>query len=223
MKNTFTEYLFENNLNKYIENQPEEIADSVTELTKRLFKKQGKRIGAESLEIPYIRDIVEKDKDPQFFIKAAKQILDLDSPFKKQTDLASYDDVLNKPDYFKDNKGIYFKIVNLSPDKYNEHVERGFKRSGEQGEFEPKMKLVKEYAEQMLKGSQAPMPVLEYQLSDKREFDFNQEGRHRAHAAKYIGVKEIPVMVVIKPVPPKFRHEEKYNQFIDQIFSKFEG
>ena len=50
--------------------------------------------------------------------------------------------------------------------------------------------LVQEYAERMKNGEKAPMPVINVK-------NMGQEGRHRAFAAKFIGLKTIPVLIEV--------------------------
>lgn len=119
------------------------------------------------------------------------------------THMPSYDDMMKKPDYFREAKKKKFKIVQMSPEEYLDKVADGFSVYGgydRAAALNVTQKLVDEYAEKMEKGEKFPMVVLDHTsargFDGKKEKAFTQEGRHRAFAAKKIGVKKIPVMVV---------------------------
>ena len=124
------------------------------------------------------------------------------TPFSKSTDMPYYDSMMKNPEYFKRNKGVTYKIKYMSPDEYlDKCYEIHCQRYIEMGKTPPTKErymrfaieesLAKKYADLMKKGEKFPIPVLDYNI-------MNQEGRHRAYAAKLLGVKEIPVLVVKK-------------------------
>ena len=102
--------------------------------------------------------------------------------------------------YFKENKGLVFEIVHMSPTHYLEEsykIHRKFSTNYgiPQIPFETYLKtnidsdLINEYIERTLEGSKMPIPMLDYDR-------LTQEGRHRAVVAKELGVEEIPVLIV---------------------------
>lgn len=116
-------------------------------------------------------------------------------PFDKTTTgMPYYDDILRMPDYFEEEKGVVFLIMNMSPDEYIARAQKGFEQhhnySGNILDTRTE-KLAKEYARKMMAGEKFPMPVLSY-----TNLSFSQEGLHRAWAAKIAGYDKIPVLVV---------------------------
>ena len=98
-------------------------------------------------------------------------------------------------------KGKTATIVEMSPDEYIERTYRQiFKKPTEKGEaFSriPDTKAdVEKYAEAMRNGEQFPLPYLDYSAAQ-------QEGRHRALAAKKAGIDKIPVVIIDDEANPK--------------------
>ncbi len=101
--------------------------------------------------------------------------------------------------YFKENKGLIFEIVWMSPTQYLEESYKIHGRHVDYGKYKTSLEQymyytintdkINEYIERTLEGSKMPMPVLDY---DK----LTQEGRHRAVVAMELGVEEIPVLVI---------------------------
>ncbi len=131
---------------------------------------------------------------------------DANVPFNQETThMATYDDMMKDPEYFRNEKGRQFRILHMSPDEYIDRAAEGFSLHhgfsrkealrGREGSS-----LVDQYAEKMQHGEKFPMVVLDHSsrrtFSGEREKSFSQEGLHRALAAKKIGVDKIPVMVV---------------------------
>jgi len=114
------------------------------------------------------------------------------SPFDRTTtDLPTYDQALKLPDYFRDEKGITFEIVEMTPDQYIQKCADGFGSSVEKTISSRDPEKVNLYAQQMSQGQKFPMLLLNYVNSRFR----NQEGIHRAMAAKKLGVQQVPVMI----------------------------
>lgn len=124
------------------------------------------------------------------------------------THMATYDDMMKDPQYFKEKKGKVFTITHMSPNEYIDQAYRAFKQ---QGALEPwqdmsdlhksrSSKLVDKYAEKMKSGEKFPMVVLDfssqYGFRGGKQKSFSQEGLHRAMAAKKLGVQKVPVMIV---------------------------
>jgi hypothetical protein len=123
--------------------------------------------------------------------------------------MPDYNDMLKDPEYFKKNKGKQFEIVMMSPDEYIKRAIKGFKDHGEAADPMSHVRgsdKVSKYAEKMKNGEKFPMLTLDYSsrrsFSGQKRKNFSQEGRHRAEAAKTIGVSSVPVMVV-KDTDPK--------------------
>jgi hypothetical protein len=104
-----------------------------------------------------------------------------------------YDDLINKPDmadYFRDQKGLESRMVDITPDKYLETVDKSFTRGGVMDGIDTDK--VSEYAKKMREGERFPALTLDYAKGKK----LSQEGRHRALAAKEAGIDSVPVLVV---------------------------
>ena len=126
------------------------------------------------------------------------------------TGMSTYDVMLGKENivgkykndpigYFRDNKGLVFKIEWMSPEDYLKKVyeihEIMYNFGVNKKSFEDyirsviNMDLVEVYKEKTLEGSKMPMVVLDYS-------NMSQEGRHRSVVAMELEVEEIPVLVV---------------------------
>lgn len=116
-------------------------------------------------------------------------------------------------DYFRDNKGLVFEVVWMTPEEYllksyeiHKEVTRRYMSAGNrilitenraalQMSFEDYIRnvinsdLIEEYKERTLEGSKMPIPVLDYS-------NMSQEGRHRSIVAMELDVEKIPVLVV---------------------------
>lgn len=111
------------------------------------------------------------------------------------TDMPFYDEMLRKPEYFKEAKGLEFKIVDMDPQDYLDRVAKEFKKTNpEAGSFDTyaNQDLINEYAQKMSAGEKFPM------LTFDTRNGFSQEGRHRAKAAIKAGIRKVPVMMVNK-------------------------
>lgn len=125
------------------------------------------------------------------------------------THMPTYDDMIKDPKYFREKKHKIFKIVHMSPNEYIERAAKGFGTHTKHVkkiidnyylEKSQSRRLIDEYSKKMQHGEKFPMPVLDhssrYGFSGEKEKRFSQDGLHRAIAAKNIGTKKIPVMVV---------------------------
>jgi hypothetical protein len=116
------------------------------------------------------------------------------------TDMPYYDDLIEsfdseyKTDYFREQKGIESRMVDITPDQYLSTVDEGFVDGGVMNGIDDAK--VKKYADKMRNGEQFPALTLDYAKGKK----LSQEGRHRALAAKQAGIDSVPV-VVVTPTP----------------------
>jgi len=106
-------------------------------------------------------------------------------------------EIFTAPKYQKEWKGRQLKVEYMTPDEYIKKVEKGFSRKNDVPVSQEEIFAsrnqadIQTYAKQMQKGDKFPMPYI-----DHRAGDFNQEGLHRAAAAKIAGYDEIPVAVI---------------------------
>jgi hypothetical protein len=135
----------------------------------------------------------------------------IDSPkesyeaFDLQTDLSYYDNFLENPKYFKENKKVCGVIVEMTPDEYLDNVAiqqfPRFKKDNPSFNTLDKYKefminnlnkeRIKKLKESVLTGCKLPMPFIDYKIE-------GQEGRHRAVVARELGIKKIPVLKVFE-------------------------
>lgn len=115
------------------------------------------------------------------------------------TGTSYYDNFLNPKDlaYMQDAKRKTGYIAEMSPDEYIDRVARQvFKKPRYVAERGLDSENINNYAKMMQEGTKFDMPYLEISYG-------NQEGRHRAMAAKKLGIEKIPVLVVTD-LDPKF-------------------
>jgi len=113
------------------------------------------------------------------------------------TEMPFYDDMMRLPEYFEEQKGKVWKIVNVTPFNYlkslnidvNNKKVIDIEAKHYPNYIEPE--AVDDYTEKMKAGEKFPM--LTYDVSEGR---VSQEGRHRALAAIKAGVKTVPVLIV---------------------------
>lgn len=133
-----------------------------------------------------------------------------DTPFKRETGMPFYDEMLEKPSYFEEAKGIIWMIQDMSPDEYIRRCIEGFKQhqsySGDIFRAKDKARAEK-YARLMLAGEKFPMLTLNY-----IRLDFTQEGFHRAWAAKLAGYDTVPVMVIDNTAEEKKALRQRYGR-----------
>lgn len=116
--------------------------------------------------------------------------------------------MVEKPDYFRYEKGKELKIKRMTPEQYLEACAKIHKGTvaRERAMLVPRGYM--KYADQAEAGAVFPIPVLDYVRN-------GQEGRHRAWAAKELmrrGVlktKTIPVAVIL-PVKPSEKAMDAY-------------
>ena len=114
-----------------------------------------------------------------------------------------------KKDYFKEVKGYDSKIELMSPDEYiNKCVQGFYEREASDKTFdqykeeiidfrrmsvdEKDVNLIEKYKQMWINGQNPPMLYIEY---GNNNF-YGQEGMHRALAAKDLGIKLIPVLII---------------------------
>lgn len=116
------------------------------------------------------------------------------------TDMPYYDDLIKahdsqyKTEYFRDQKGVESRMVDITPDEYLNTVDEGFVDGGVMIGIDDAK--VKRYAKKLEDGETFPALTLDYARGKK----LSQEGRHRALAAKMVGIDSVPVLVVT-PTP----------------------
>ena len=116
------------------------------------------------------------------------------------TDMPYYDDLIKahdseyKTEYYRDQKGVESRLVDITPDEYLRMVDEGFTDGGVMSGIEDAK--VKRYAKKLQDGETFPALTLDYARGKK----LSQEGRHRALAAKMAGIDSVPVLVVT-PTP----------------------
>ena len=128
--------------------------------------------------------------------KGEKEVWDV---FNKTTDMPLYDNILKNPDYFKKAKGLESRIELMVPGEY-------LKRQAEvKGvELEKDLKIIDrnvvEKIKESIKTGERKLNMLSLEPEKK-----NQEGRHRAIAAKEMGIKQVPVQIIelIKETKPQ--------------------
>ena len=131
--------------------------------------------------------------------------------FKFYTNIPMYDEILDNPEYFREQKGYTGEIVWLSPKEYIEAIDKGFRESKGEGRHEyiedrPIPKYVETAMAVMLEledEGKVAMPLLDYGFW-KGNPDFNQDGHHRAVASELLGEELIPVFVKYPTDKEKF-------------------
>lgn len=122
--------------------------------------------------------------------KVAPEISDV---FDLETDLPSVDDMIMKPEYFLEKKGRRADIVYMSPDDYVSTVRKTMIANGERMPY-VEDKKVSEYAKEMSKLKNGEGGKKFNALWVDMDSG-NQEGLHRAEAAKKAGMEKVPVVV----------------------------
>lgn len=119
--------------------------------------------------------------------------------FKIVTGIPYIDDAINKPGYYAKSKGYAVTIETMTPDEYLNRSDKllGISRVEANRLIEPE--LVKKYSDMMKSGTEFDIPHLDYIAKE-------QEGRHRALAAKMAGIDTMPIAIVNKAAEaaPKF-------------------
>lgn len=93
----------------------------------------------------------------------------------------------SNPIYSQINKGVEETLVFISPDEYLQLCAKNAKMPYEKYMSIVSSEKYREYSERMKRGEKAPIGF--YTINEA-----NQEGRHRALAAKELGCKKIPVI-----------------------------
>ena len=115
-------------------------------------------------------------------------------PFSNETSIPYFDNMLDNPQYFKEEKGVDFVIVQMPPENYIRLLRQS--RPHINPTLLVNQSLVNEYADKMKSGTKFPMIYIEYEFRENKTIYRGQEGRHRALAAQKAGVKSIPVLIV---------------------------
>jgi len=140
------------------------------------------------------------------------------------TGIPIQEDMIANPKYFRENKGITWKIIWLTPKEYEEAIERGFRQEdlllrGRTDTIPPGM-TVREFRIHpshlqkiigIMKKTKVSMPFLRYHVGRSPHTDqinayFDQEGHYRVVAADVLGERQVPVFVEY-PVRQKYFDE----------------
>lgn len=113
------------------------------------------------------------------------------------TGISFYDGILKNPAYYEAAKGKVGRVVLMSPDEY---IRQAAKLREVPTTYEEELRgvadqLVREYVERVCKGEKMPLLLLDTTTQA-------QDGRHRAIAAKCLGLAKVPVLVVKKGREP---------------------
>jgi hypothetical protein len=128
--------------------------------------------------------------------------------FSNETSIPLFDSLINdksRREYERDEKNREIFKIKMSPYKYLELCEKGFKNSSPDTSFIPEQRklnsLRKAFSDIKYKLSDKliPLPNLEETYirsfdGDSQEYNFSQEGRHRALVAIENGIEEIDVI-----------------------------
>jgi len=124
--------------------------------------------------------------------------------FKLDTGIPMQQEMMDNPDYFREHKGVEWKIVWLSPDDYIEAIDVGFSEGGRRdvGYSDVSQRLSKGHIEKIMGimagleelGKKMDMPYLRYDVYRGKPY-FSQEGHHRVVASRLLGEERIPVFV----------------------------
>lgn len=126
-----------------------------------------------SHEHPFVKGDIEKEYDG----------------FSTTMRIAQYDDDL------KAGKGF---IAEMSPDEYLNRISYDVFNQSKERTTQCFYDNVKEYAREMASGTKFDMGYINY--AGGRGGEKGQEGRHRAMAAKCLGIEKIPVYIIPSPV-----------------------
>jgi len=143
--------------------------------------------------------------------------------FRLDTGMPIHQNMMENPEYFREHKGIEWKIVWMSPDQYERAIDKGLRSEaeleGKEADFEDvSQRIVPSHLEEierlMMKlegeGKKIDMPSLRYATYVNRYHPeepkpfFTQEGHHRTVAARNLGENLIPVLVEF-PSDPRER------------------
>jgi GNAT superfamily N-acetyltransferase len=144
--------------------------------------------------------------DQQIFKGRVKKLMDESQSFDRTTtEMGPYDELINATgdermtDYFRQEKGKEWRMVDISPDEYLDAVDRSFVHGVMDGIEDEK---VQRYIRKLKAGETFPALTLDFSRGDY----LSQEGRHRSLAAKAVGIKSVPVLVVTAtPEEAKYR------------------
>jgi len=107
-----------------------------------------------------------------------------------KTDTPFYDNMIEKPEYFKENKGLIFEIKEMSPEEYiNECAKM------QESSLERQKSMISEESQLSIKkaieeGEKLYLPYLDYSNN-------TQEGRNRVYFAKNVlNLSKVPVLII---------------------------
>ena len=121
---------------------------------------------------------------------------------KTTTGMSDYDASLNYNDYARETKGRFSEIFLMTPEDYINLCDYGFSQTNQQhtrqkmldSRYHDKQDI--EDLKNKLQNDTIDMLTLEFGMENGNIKYFTQEGLHRAIAAKELGMKEIPVLVM---------------------------
>jgi hypothetical protein len=153
-------------------------------------------------------------------IKEDLETTQMERPFDQmRTDMPWYDEMLEKPDYFEEAKGVIWFRNWMSPDEYIQHCISGFSRAYNRHvsvqTLNRSEEKARKYADLMMSGVTFPMLVLDYTGTG-----FTQEGLHRAMAAKMAGIKKVPVLMVDNTAEERKRIHAREQERIRQRYDR---
>ena len=145
----------------------EQSQEIIDEMDKRAREKELREWNQQ--EHPFVKGDIDKDYDG----------------FSTTMRIAQYDEDLRA------GKGF---IAEMSPDEYLDRISYDIFNQSRERTTQVVYENVKEYAEMMAGGTKFDMGYINY--NGGRGGEFGQEGRHRAMAAKCLGIEKIPVYII---------------------------
>jgi len=112
-----------------------------------------------------------------------------------KTGMPFYDSILENPEYFLKNKEIKFSLVYMSPDEYIKKVSDLQGINSDEQNKNISISNLQKIINLFKSGIKIDVPIIEF-FPQKA-----QEGRHRAFAAKELGLKLIPVYIFYRQRP----------------------
>lgn len=130
----------------------------------------------------------------------------------KTTGMSGYDEMMQNPDHYRDNKGVHFEIKNMHPEEYINIVAKDYhnQQLGTKYEF-PSVEHAKQSLLNQRRNSKNMQKVKNFDVLHMPVLDFKnqwkmpngkpmifQEGLHRTIHALDSGLQSIPVLMVRK-------------------------
>lgn len=199
----FTEYCRRNDYSSNMDEvtQASAIPPVTTDISKNFYLLGGYKLG-EALGIQTSDDTTDKTTEDLLKSHDSVHSTEVQSGGEinesvintNKTGMSYYDNFLNDKDhdYMKLTRGVQGRIVKMSPDEYISRIANDiFKVPVNTVVSQASEDSIDKYASMMKSGVKFNLPYINYA-------DEGQEGRHRALAAKKVGEKEIPVLIVTK-------------------------